>query len=110
MDNSELALVVELELELVHELLQLTALEACFSTFCQANGAGTQFCTCFTRGYDLGPPPDCECISLGSLGKLARLEFPGCLTLLAANRVCDERTVWLLRRSNAESSACASVG
>src|SRR5450755_2077512 len=100
MDNSELALVVELELELVHELLQLTALEACFSTFCQANGAGTQFCTCFTRGYDLGPPPDCECISLGSLGKLARLEFPGCLTLLAANRVCDERTVWLLRRSN----------
>lgn len=89
MDNSELALVVELELELVHELLQLTALEACFSTFCQANGAGTPFCACFTRGYDLSPAPDCDCIALDSIAFCQQAEANG---LDGANLNCASAT------------------
>jgi hypothetical protein len=36
---------------------QLTALQACFTSFCQS--ADNPFCTCFKRGYDLGS--DCSC-------------------------------------------------
>jgi hypothetical protein len=45
---------------------QLTALQACMTAFCKADGAGTPFCTCFTRGYDLGAAPTCGCISFDS--------------------------------------------
>jgi hypothetical protein len=45
---------------------QLTALQTCFSAFCQADGAGSPFCTCFKRGYDLGAPPDCQCVPFNS--------------------------------------------
>ena len=41
---------------------QLTALQACFTAFCQADGAGSPFCTCFKRGYDLGAAPGCLCV------------------------------------------------
>jgi hypothetical protein len=47
---------------------QLTALQDCLGAFCKAAGAGTPFCTCFTRGYDLSGPgmdsshPGCLCI------------------------------------------------
>ncbi|HEX3774574.1 MAG TPA: hypothetical protein VHV51_08930 [Polyangiaceae bacterium] len=34
----------------------LTGLNACFSAFCQADGAGTPFCGCFSKGFDLGAP------------------------------------------------------
>jgi hypothetical protein len=45
---------------------QLTALQACFGTFCAADGAGTPFCSCFTKGFDLGAPPDCGCVTLNA--------------------------------------------
>jgi hypothetical protein len=43
---------------------QLTALQTCFGTFCTADGVGTPFCNCFTKGYDLSAPPDCTCITI----------------------------------------------
>jgi len=39
---------------------ELTAFEACLSTFCKGSGAGSPFCTCFTRGFDLGA--SCTCV------------------------------------------------
>jgi hypothetical protein len=45
---------------------QLTALQTCFGTFCAADGAGTPFCNCFTKGFDLGAPPDCGCVTLNA--------------------------------------------
>ncbi|HWZ91712.1 MAG TPA: hypothetical protein VNW92_22775 [Polyangiaceae bacterium] len=50
---------------------QLTALQDCLGAFCKADGAGSPFCTCFMRGYDLSPPgdnsnPGCLCIPFNS--------------------------------------------
>ncbi len=50
---------------------QLTALNACLSAFCKADGAGTPFCGCFLKGYDLSPAggtPDCACIAFDTPG------------------------------------------
>jgi hypothetical protein len=68
---------------------ELTALDACFNTFCQANGAGTPFCACFTRGYDLSPAPDCDCIALDSIAFCQQAEANG---LDGANLNCASAT------------------
>ena len=44
----------------------LTARQACFHAFCQADGSGTPFCDCFKRGYELGPAPDCLCLTVSA--------------------------------------------
>ena len=46
----------------------LTALDACLSAFCQADGVGTPFCSCYGKGYDLSPAPDCVCVAFDSPG------------------------------------------
>ena len=56
---------------------QLTALDACFAAFCKASGAGTPFCTCFAKGYDLAPAPDCACIPLNSAAFCQQAEANG---------------------------------
>ncbi len=35
---------------------ELTAVQTCFNTFCKADGAGSPFCNCWLKGYDLSPP------------------------------------------------------
>ena len=68
---------------------ELTALDACFDTFCQAKGAGTPFCACFVRGYDLSEPPNCECISLNTAAFCQQAEASG---LDGSNLDCDAAT------------------
>jgi hypothetical protein len=40
----------------------LTALEACYATFCQADGAGSPFCSCYTQKLALAD--DCTCTTI----------------------------------------------
>jgi hypothetical protein len=56
---------------------QLTALQTCFAAFCAADGAGTPFCTCYTRGYDLGAEPTCGCITLNAAAFCQEAEANG---------------------------------
>jgi hypothetical protein len=56
---------------------QLSAVQACFSTFCAADGLGTPFCTCFSKGFDLGAPPDCGCITLDAAAFCAQAAANG---------------------------------
>lgn len=34
----------------------LTATKSCLTAFCKSDGAGTPFCNCFLKGYDLSAP------------------------------------------------------
>jgi hypothetical protein len=56
---------------------QLSAVQACFSTFCAADGAGTPFCACFTKGYDLGAEPNCGCVTLDAAAFCAQAAANG---------------------------------
>jgi hypothetical protein len=60
---------------------QLTALQACFSAFCAADGIGTPFCTCYGRGFDLhaqsGDDSSCTCIPIDGASFCAQAAFNG---------------------------------
>ena len=44
----------------------LTALNACLSAFCKADGAQTPFCSCYLKGYDLRAAPKCDCAAFNT--------------------------------------------
>ena len=67
----------------------LTALQTCFSAFCKAGGAGTPFCTCFVRGYDLGAAPACECVTFNATAFCQQAEANG---LIGSDLDCPAAT------------------
>jgi hypothetical protein len=64
---------------------QLSALQACFTTFCASDGDGdgTPFCSCFAHGFDLSGPSSgadssgCLCISIDSTAFCAQAAANG---------------------------------
>jgi hypothetical protein len=39
---------------------QLTALQTCMTAFCKTTD--NPFCSCYEKGFDLGPSPGCACV------------------------------------------------
>jgi hypothetical protein len=60
---------------------ELSAREACLSTFCAADGIGSPFCTCYARGFDLKAPSSdatsCTCIAINATSICAQATLNG---------------------------------